>query len=566
MSDKEDKKEVNSSLEIKEIKFPTKRDIFDNKLCEKYSEEDINYYFEVIKENIILGWEEKLMESKLDIRNFSKVNDADILSEDFEDKKSIRTIKGDISRTRVNESIYMKNFKEYVYQLIIYYIKQNKISYKQGLNEIAGPFILLKYKLSITLSEIYIMFVCFIDKFLTNYFLETEFYSLKSSLSLINLLLKYHDPELFNRFEYSMINPELYATSWLLTLFANKCSLHVVYYLWDKLILFDDNLFIHFFITAYIIKNRKIFFDIECAVILSVLSQLHISTIDEVNEILNFAAEIRDNTPNSFYLLAKKLEIYNYDSKNLKKLYEEYKPNKMLVLPMFPSEIFTIAYKYTIGCPDEKCENFLINKKKFNNAVKCNFCRTKPIKSKIFYIIIDLRILNDEKNGKIEKNKTFLDTSGFLPKTIYTANKEIKTILEEYKNDKENIHFILITSESNYFSQFEKDFYKDKDRRGSKIGVFYKSDKILDMDKVNGLKKNVKKYNLLKEYDKFKTLIKEMDNENFKYVSFAFGGDQSIHSSAVKYNLELLEHGENCSLCKEGKKWKSSIFLGKIFQ
>ena len=90
-------------------------------------------------------------------------------------KKLIRIIKGDIERTRVQESIYMKSFKDYVYQLIIYYINQNNISYKQGLNEIEGPFILLKYKLSITFTRIYSMMVCFIDKFLTNYFHDLNF-------------------------------------------------------------------------------------------------------------------------------------------------------------------------------------------------------------------------------------------------------------------------------------------------------------------------------------------------------------------------------------------------------
>ena len=58
-------------------------------------------------------------------------------------KKLIRIIKGDIERTRVQESIYMKSFK--------------------------------KYKLSITFTRIYSMMVCFIDKFLTNYFHDLNF-------------------------------------------------------------------------------------------------------------------------------------------------------------------------------------------------------------------------------------------------------------------------------------------------------------------------------------------------------------------------------------------------------
>ncbi len=560
-----------SKPEIKEMNIQTERDNFENDLRNKFNKNYINKYFDVINENKILGWENKLFESKLDIRDFSKVNDADILNEEFNEKKTIRIIKGDIERTKVQESIYMKNFKDYTYQLIIYYCNSNNISYKQGLNEIAGPFILLKFKLSITLSKIYEMFVCFIDKFLTNYFHETEFFSLQSSLSLINLLLRYHDPELFNRFEYSLVNPDLYATSWLLTLFANKFSLDVVYHLWDKLILFDDNLFPHFFITAYLIKKRKKFFEVDCTIILSVLSQLHIDSIDEVNDVLDYAAEIKDNTPNSFYLLANKLEIFKFNSKNIKKLFDEYRPDKMLALPIFPSDIINITYKDLIGCPDDNCDNFLLKKKLFNKSSKCIFCRTKAIKAKLFYIIIDLRIFEDENSNNTNENKIFSNSfPGFLPKTITITNKELndknfpKNILSEYKKDKNKNHFIIITSETNYFEQYEKEYYKDKDRRGSKIGVFFKGYKELDILKAAELNKktnNSRKYILLKEFDNFKKLIDEMCKEGFKNVSFVYGGYKNVHSFAMKYNIELLEHRQNCILCQKEKDGIMSSIL-----
>ena len=579
MSETLDKEKNKSKLEIKEVKFDTERDIFENELRSKYNKKDISHYFEVINENKIQGWENKLYESKLKIRDFTNVFDSDILNEELHDPKTARVIRGDIERTRVQESIYMNSFKEYVYQLIVYYINQNKIAYKQGLNEIAGPFILLKYKLSITFTKIYYMFVCFIDKFLTNYFHEIEFYSLQSSLSLINLLLRYHDPELFYRFEDSLITPDLYATSWLLTLFSNKCALNVVYQLWDKLILFDDNLFPHFFITAYLIKSRKKFFEVHSTIILSILSQLHIDTIDEVNDILDFAAEIRDSTPNSFYLLADKLEIFKFDSKKLKNLYEEIKPDKMLALPIFPSDIFTITYKDLIGCPDENCQNFIIKNKEFNKSTKCLFCRSKFMKPKLDYIIFDLRIFDNEssENNKKKQNKSNEDNElfsssfpGFLPKTITITKEELNNvnfpnnILNQYKTDKDINHFIIITSETNYFDQYEKEYYKDKDRRGSKVGIFFKSYKELDNEKANTLSKktkNAKNYLLLKEFDNFKKMIDEMNKEGFKYVSFVYGGYKNVHSTAMKYNIDLLEHKEKCFLCEEEKNGNIPAFL-----
>ena len=46
------------------------------------------------------------------------------------------------------------------------------------------------------------------------------FFSLQTSLSLLNLLLKYHDPEMLILLDNCFLTPEVYATSWILTIFA----------------------------------------------------------------------------------------------------------------------------------------------------------------------------------------------------------------------------------------------------------------------------------------------------------------------------------------------------------
>ena len=541
----------NCNIEIKELD--------ENPTEPRMAKEEIDKYFDDINENKILGWESKLYEFKLNFRNFSSVTDADILSEEFHDKKTAKIIKGDIERTKVLESLYMSSFKDYLFQFIIYYINTNKILYKQGLNEIAGPFILLKFKLKLSFTKIYTMFTCFIDKFLTNYFLETDFYSLKSSLSLINLLLKYHCPDIYQLFEYSIICPDLYATSWLLTLFSNKCNLSIIYHLWDKLILFEDSLFIHFFIIAFLIKNKNKFFEVDCHIILSVLSKLRINSMDEVNEILDIAIDLRNNTPNSFYLFANYLNIFDYGSNQLKKLYEEYNPDNMLALPFFPSELLSITYKDLISCPDEKCQNFFINNKKLEKKEKCIFCSYKNLKPELFYIIFDLRIfdINSEKNGNIYFSNSF---PGFLPKTITLTNDDFndkkfpKNILKDYSKDKEKIHFIIITSDTSDFYKYEKEYYR-RTNRGSKVGIFYKVEKELDKIKAEELKNKSKiKYNLLMEYNNFRKLVEEMNAEGFKNVSYVYGGYKSVHSLAMKYGVELLEHQKKCVLCEKIKK------------
>ena len=44
-----------------------------------------------------------------------------------------------------------------------------------------------------------------------------------------------------------------------------------------------------------------------------------------------------------------------------------------------------------------------------------------------------------------------------------------------------------------------------------------------------------------------------MTEEGFKNVSFVYGGYKNVHSYAMKYNIELLEHREKCILCNEDK-------------
>ena len=52
-----------------------------------------------------------------------------------------------------------------------------------------------------------------------------------------------------------------------------------------------------------------------------------------------------------------------------------------------------------------------------------------------------------------------------------------------------------------------------------------------------------------------------MNLQNFKYVSFSFGGYNDIHSFAMEHKIDLLEHGKECILCKvkENMKQKKSF-------
>ena len=180
--------------------------------------------FKIITEETIEKWKNKLYK-KLPIIIHE---DCNILNSE-KTKENSTIVSNDIPRTRGREKILLNSFSSLIEYFINYYCSDNKLAYKQGLNEIIAPFLLLKYKLpNIPYYTIYNLFSGFINTFATNYFYEKSCYSLKNSLYLLTLLLKYHAPALQNYFDKLYISPEMYGTKWLLTSFFGILKLHLV--------------------------------------------------------------------------------------------------------------------------------------------------------------------------------------------------------------------------------------------------------------------------------------------------------------------------------------------------
>jgi len=131
--------------------------------------------------------------------------------------KNVRVIKNDCMRTRVG--IFDQALKDDLERLLTFYCKREKLSYKQGLNEVAAPFINFRTS-HVHISNIYNYLVLFIDKFLPNAFIDKDFLSLQCCFRILNLLLKYHDPSFHTFLNINDCPPEIYATPWFLTLFA----------------------------------------------------------------------------------------------------------------------------------------------------------------------------------------------------------------------------------------------------------------------------------------------------------------------------------------------------------
>lgn len=70
-------------------------------------------------------------------------------------------------------------------------------------------------------------------------------------------MLKYFDPRL-NQFLFSHeIGPEMFATSWFLTLFSNKIGdIAIVYSLWEHVMVENDPLFILFLGMGFLASSK----------------------------------------------------------------------------------------------------------------------------------------------------------------------------------------------------------------------------------------------------------------------------------------------------------------------
>ena len=490
--------------------------------------------------------------------NITQLNENKYINDDFkifnndEDNQinefdAMDIISKDSIRTRCSETKLIRDFIKNLEALLRFFVKKNKIQYKQGLNEIAGAFLLLKYsnvKNNMTFSEVYNLLNGFFHFFTYNYYNDKTIYSIKNSLSLLQLLLKYHSPDLYNLFERAMLFPEVYGTSWILTAFSYKLKLDRLFYLWNKLILENDELMIHYFMAALLIYKKNYLINSDEYSLPLAINKLNINSEKEIDAIFNIAINLRNQTPYSFRMFAFKLDILKFKSSNHKVKYDFYHPDILLTIPIFSSEICYICYKKIIKCPDEN--HILV--KTFN----CEHC-SMGLKKNINYVLIDLR--NNESDNY--KSGILQNVSLLEEKKLNNDKETINMLKERLSFYKDKGHIILIDSESKNLIDENSNFNTSKIRpKKANISKNEKND-----DKTKKRKNSQNEKNDIKDDCLLKSLILNLIENNYKYVSYVYGGFEDIHNE-ILYNkkkaysqIKLLNHiVEKCDLCKKNDK------------
>ena len=225
-------------------------------------------------------------------------------------------------------------------------------------------------------------------------------------------------------------------------------------------------------------------------------------------------------------------------------------------MPIFPCEIFYICFNGITKCPDSNCKNNSKNKNKIENDEenvlnntkifqKCEYCDMK-IKRDLNYILLDLRIFENEEQDEKE---------GFLPKIIRIEQKILKnkyftdSMIQRFNEDKGKSHLIFMTSKTDFFNEFEDNFYIESSQDNNRFNLQFKTDKEINKDLLTkmSLKERIK----LKEYDNMKKLLLALLENDFPYISFIYGGFEAIHEQISQYNedIYLLNHNKNCEIC-----------------
>eukprot|EP00924_Labyrinthula_sp_SR-Ha-C_P010444 snap_masked-scaffold_79-processed-gene-0.10-mRNA-1 protein AED:0.43 eAED:0.45 QI:0/0/0/1/1/1/2/0/554 len=179
---------------------------------------DIESYHSEVLESLETA--PKLLE-EIDSKDSGEINlDQCILNTKL-NLKNQRVIRVDIERTckDIGKVFLQDNIPEVLQKLLTFYCKLNSCHYKQGLNDLLAPFVYL-----ILHSSLH-------DE---NQYIDKEFLALQSILRTFELIIQYHDPIVENYLDTNEVSPELYAGSWILTLFSRTCGLRTLNRIWSK--------------------------------------------------------------------------------------------------------------------------------------------------------------------------------------------------------------------------------------------------------------------------------------------------------------------------------------------
>ncbi|OMJ73801.1 hypothetical protein SteCoe_27443 [Stentor coeruleus] len=416
-------------------------------------------------------------------------------------------IKADIER--VQSGSLSQTERELLECFLTKYCKEENISYKQCMNEICAPFVLMTRN-GVPTHVSYQYFKGFVQITMPAMFADPDFRPLQAYFLIFRIVLRYHEPRLSAFFQLNNITPELYTTSWFLTAFAFKIDdLNLLYTLWYELLLEKDQLFLVYISIAFLQNFRSLIINKEDSLIAHAISHLSIATIEDLTSILQRARNIKKSTPYSTRLRLMQYNFYSLDriDETIISLEQEY----CLILPV--QEILHMAY------PESKICDCI--------HVRCLWCAKR--KEKTSLMVIDCRTKKEQSSGVIPN--TLL-----LPEETYKNHQTVLDYPDQFLESRGSVHICLMGSTNFKTSSFDI-------KQGSENG--------------EGCEVQIMIENLLQAF-----LIK-----GFPYISVVDGGFEQCHEFITYFELELIEHNpKKCKFCLKDQPSYSILMKNKLKQ
>ena len=223
-----------------------------------------------------------------------------------------KLIHRDVTRTRPHDPRLLPEYRSGLTLLLTFYCRSRGVAYKQGLNEILTPLLIMAHESaaaapsppaaaaagppSSPLDVSYNLFYSLISRFLPAMFADSDFENLRCIFRSFRLLLLYFDPVLARHVDSHNILPELYATPWFITLFARDLHVDVLSFLWDVYLIEDDP-FLHYFLAlALLMQQRDRLLHMDASSLPVSLRKLQLQSL---LPLLSHARSLREQTPAS---------------------------------------------------------------------------------------------------------------------------------------------------------------------------------------------------------------------------------------------------------------------------
>jgi Rab-GTPase-TBC domain len=370
------------------------------------------------------------------------------------------------------------------------------------MNEIFVPFLLMMRN-GISIEQAYIMAKRFIDICLVSMFKDDvipnqTFRPVQAMFLITKILLRYNNPTLCNALGKLSITPELYATSWYLTLFATKISkIENIFYLWKEILTEKDTVFPCYLGIAFLEYYQAQIQNSPYPNLAQAISKTSITSLNGLQSILTIARRIKGSMPLSWKFKLMEYDIFNLQTIDtvISSLVKE--PSLLI----YPREIIQRSY------PELQCSCK-------NSCLWCEERKLQPM------IVLDCR-------PEIEKQAGYLPNTHLTDNKLYYNSEFIDSYIDRFQDIKGLYHIVLLGSADFYSKGFELNSVENPSSSQEMIEFVY--------------------LNLF--------------NKGFAFVSIAEGGFKRCHELAGRFNLEIRDHLPGyCFVCTpKGPRYGSKV-------